>query len=294
MEHIVTFLMLFALMCAVTLITVTLMLQRQFRHKASIWFAVAVSGLGCFVLEILIYRYGKSLSSSSIQDFSKLWALFGAMSLTVATPRLTRLMTGLPKRIPWLIAEIALPFFALVGSSAFILGTGGAIWVYFLQCLVFATVGGGILFIGLVRPKERGKTQNRFLIRLLLWSSLCLPLIILDAFGGILPPWFNDLPISLFLPGLLLLSISEIPGFLGAPVYMQAGQPSRYFFERFSITKREAEIVHLVVSGVTNAQIAERLFISGKTVENHLTNIFRKTGIKNRIQLFRLINSSSD
>lgn len=48
------------------------------------------------------------------------------------------------------------------------------------------------------------------------------------------------------------------------------------------LTRREHEIVMLVAEGLTNAQIAERLWISPGTVRRHLQNSFAKLGVHTR------------
>lgn len=58
--------------------------------------------------------------------------------------------------------------------------------------------------------------------------------------------------------------------------------------EQYKLTDREMEIIRFVRSGLTNPQIAERLFISPRTVRNHLYTIFRKTGVENRYELMKL------
>jgi len=68
----------------------------------------------------------------------------------------------------------------------------------------------------------------------------------------------------------LLKGIRE-PGFLGGR-------------KRVTLTKKEVRILKLVASGNTNKQIAGKLFISEKTVKNHLNHIYRKLGVKNRAQ----------
>lgn len=50
------------------------------------------------------------------------------------------------------------------------------------------------------------------------------------------------------------------------------------------LTDREREILQLIVDGRSNAEIAEALFISEKTVKNHVTNLLRKLGLEDRTQ----------
>jgi len=56
------------------------------------------------------------------------------------------------------------------------------------------------------------------------------------------------------------------------------------------ISDREKEVIRLVAAGLGNREIGKRLFISSKTVKNHLTNIYAKTGARNRVQLANLLN----
>jgi DNA-binding CsgD family transcriptional regulator len=51
------------------------------------------------------------------------------------------------------------------------------------------------------------------------------------------------------------------------------------------LSERELEIIELVAQGLTNQEIADRLMISKRTVDNHVSNIFTKTGVKNRVAL---------
>jgi len=53
----------------------------------------------------------------------------------------------------------------------------------------------------------------------------------------------------------------------------------------FGLTARELEVVSTVVGGYPNRDIAERFSISVKTVKHHLTNIFDKLGVSNRLEL---------
>lgn len=55
--------------------------------------------------------------------------------------------------------------------------------------------------------------------------------------------------------------------------------------EKYAISKREKEIIAHLTKGLTLKQIADNLFISYKTVDNHVANIYRKTGAQNRNEL---------
>ncbi len=54
--------------------------------------------------------------------------------------------------------------------------------------------------------------------------------------------------------------------------------------EDVRLTKREKDVLVLLVKGNSNKEMADAMFISEKTVKNHLTSIFRKLGVKDRTQ----------
>ena len=53
---------------------------------------------------------------------------------------------------------------------------------------------------------------------------------------------------------------------------------------RIALSERELDVLRLIAIGKDNAQIAQELFISPKTVKNHISNILMKLQIENRIQ----------
>jgi DNA-binding CsgD family transcriptional regulator len=63
------------------------------------------------------------------------------------------------------------------------------------------------------------------------------------------------------------------------------------FFEKYGISKREGEIIGLIIKGHSNREIEDKLFISLETVKKHIYNIYKKTGVKNRLQLNYLIRN---
>ncbi|BAQ63354.1 response regulator transcription factor [Geminocystis sp. NIES-3709] len=64
---------------------------------------------------------------------------------------------------------------------------------------------------------------------------------------------------------------------------MNSGKTS----ESTTLSERELEILELVATGLTNNDIAEKLEISKRTVDNHISNILTKTKTDNRVELVR-------
>jgi DNA-binding NarL/FixJ family response regulator len=54
-----------------------------------------------------------------------------------------------------------------------------------------------------------------------------------------------------------------------------------------TLSERELQVLELVASGLTNQEISEKLDISKRTVDNHISNILSKTATDNRVALVR-------
>jgi DNA-binding CsgD family transcriptional regulator len=65
----------------------------------------------------------------------------------------------------------------------------------------------------------------------------------------------------------------------------QLGTAMGAFRMRYRLSKREAEVVELVLLGYRNRDIANTLGTSPTTIKKHLTHVFEKVGVKSRTQL---------
>ncbi|MDR0443373.1 MAG: helix-turn-helix transcriptional regulator [Treponema sp.] len=73
------------------------------------------------------------------------------------------------------------------------------------------------------------------------------------------------------------------------PLWTQEHGLSPKFCERYTLTDREKNIVEVMMKGKSNKEIAEALFISQRTVEKYLQNVYQKTDVSNRFALYSMI-----
>jgi DNA-binding NarL/FixJ family response regulator len=85
---------------------------------------------------------------------------------------------------------------------------------------------------------------------------------------------------TVFTPGLAGLVLGEYRRLSDAPAATSTGETPR-------LTDRETEVLRLVAKGLSYKQIAERLVVSHRTVQNHVQNTLRKLQMHNRVQLAR-------
>jgi DNA-binding NarL/FixJ family response regulator len=85
----------------------------------------------------------------------------------------------------------------------------------------------------------------------------------------------------------VIRAVSQGEALFGAPIaarlvrFFSSPQPPELFPD---LTVREREVLSLIAGGYNNAEIAKQLVISGKTVRNHVSNIFNKLQVADRAQ----------
>ena len=81
---------------------------------------------------------------------------------------------------------------------------------------------------------------------------------------------------------------TEMPAFV-PPGPFQLPRGIEDFIRRHEISPREAEIIAEICNGLSNQEIADKLFISLQTVKDHTSRIYTKTNVRNRMQLMTLV-----
>ncbi len=93
----------------------------------------------------------------------------------------------------------------------------------------------------------------------------------------------------------IILSLSKLPGDIKKLVQSEnnvAIDESKLTL--FGITQRESEVLQLLISGKTYKEIASQLFISLPTVKTHVSNIYSKVQVRNRLELSNLVKQPLD
>ena len=126
------------------------------------------------------------------------------------------------------------------------------------------------------------------LIALLRWSEYQFLVVehSIEIYGGLIAATFAVLGIWL---GLKLtgrqqkIIVKEVPVPAGKPFV-----PDEMKREDLHITRRELEILELIAQGLSNREIAEKLYVSENTVKTHSSRVFDKLGARRRTQAVQL------
>jgi DNA-binding CsgD family transcriptional regulator len=126
------------------------------------------------------------------------------------------------------------------------------------------------------------------LIALLKWTEYQFLVVehSIEIYGGLIAATFAVLGISL---GLKVTGKRQIIVVKEVPVpAAQAFVPDERKREELHITRRELEILELIAQGLSNREIAEKLFVSENTVKTHSSRVFDKLGARRRTQAVQL------
>lgn len=141
----------------------------------------------------------------------------------------------------------------------------------------------------------KGATSRKMILNfagiILVVKSISITLFFFAAHDSYLGAVYLLVFFSGNLPAIIYLDNYLNRNFLSAVEDGEPYEPYARFIADYNISKREWEIIEKICEGLTNKQISEVLFISVQTVKDHTHHIYKKTGIKNRVQL---VNKVSD
>jgi DNA-binding CsgD family transcriptional regulator len=138
------------------------------------------------------------------------------------------------------------------------------------------------------REKLEKKLTRNILIFFVLFVSV-----------GLLNEYLKYLPDSLF-DGSILISFifitiafnKLIDDFRRLSLFASYKRFSPDKLSFYNITSRESEVINFLIKGISYKEIAAKLFISLPTVKTHVSNIYQKMNIKNKVELINLISDN--
>lgn len=290
--------------CAVgfTAFTISYLLYVRHRKKAILLYALFLGSLGLVVGAFSVWMFAPVFDlkdQPAAYWFSIVGRFFEFLGVTgfIATScfffhhlmgvPITRLKRRLFFAAP-VISTITYVAWRITNSELLVHGV-------FLP-LVYGISIYGLFIIFSNLPAIGDKTLKRAIKAFLIISGVFLPAYILETSADIIPHFSPPPSYCFSLPTYLFvinsLGILFAVKFFDQPAYMAQGQLTKHFNGRFNISKRESEIIAQVITGLSNREIGNKLCISFKTVENHLYNIYQKTGVRNRVQLTSLIQTN--
>jgi NarL family two-component system response regulator LiaR len=136
------------------------------------------------------------------------------------------------------------------------------------QVLIYGVLGGILITVLKV-------TEYRFLV---VEHSL-------EIYGGLIAATFAVLGIWL---GLKLTATRERVVVKEVPAAAEPFVPNERKQEDLGITPRELEVLELIAQGMSNREIAGKLFVSENTVKTHSSRVFDKLGARRRTQAVQL------
>lgn len=231
---------------------------------------------------------GPWLSESRVLPPFAKTVVLGLLSLFLGwvTIRLSYVLTRrpFPRRLVWVNAAPVLAVAAVVVMAPSELGCIRVInaWLVLTSA---ATLGFLLLRIKLLDARIR-----RLMRAMLIVFAVCLPLFVVEITG--IWPVSGSAFFFFLIWNMVGLVFVVKTGITSAPLTSVRSVPPNVA-ARYRLTAREVEITNLVIAGKSSQDIADQLFRSYKTVKNHLSNVYAKLGVSNRLELLALISEHS-
>lgn len=309
MMHLTIFIYIMGLSLGLSAFGISLASYKLYRFKYLLAYVYYIAFLNIADFTFLIfYYYSLNLKESYIAYQFKMYLIidvFVVFFLMVAgTYAFIVLATGivekvLPKILKYFyfIAFAIFFFIYLITTKEFIISESinlfvlnhNATTLFMLSVTLIAIIQ--IFF----NVKKLQNSHKRKAVNIFGFIYLFIYTIIFIVF--FLPHTANNILNSILCLSLNIVPILYLKRYLQRSYWELLAEPGRaeeiqHLFAEHNISKREKEVIHLILKGYSNKEIAQTLFISLPTAKQHIYNIYQKMGVKSRMQLNNFIREN--
>lgn len=296
MEHFALLIFILSLATGYAACIISVLFFQKLKKQIFINYALFMLSLTMIVLGLTLLHYGKilNLNMDKVSLIANLISIAGSTICTYATPVFFFSTFGIEISKRLKIAIYSGVFIMILMGVLYSLSIGFEIIAPIAHFVIFTSVGYTIFYAffhrnEIANQEIKEKTKLFRLISMGMFPFMVLDSVIKDFR---LIPYNLTMPIFFFIVS--IFSIRFAFDYFAQPSYLKNGKLTNYFLEKFNITNRESEIIGELIQGLSNKEISDKLFISYKTVENHLSNIYQKMQVKNRVQLNNLVQSNKE
>jgi DNA-binding CsgD family transcriptional regulator len=292
---------LLALVAGTVSMSQTFMVWQRYRKQVIRKYGYFLLSLYLILLGFLVGMYASVASlDGNVEARSIVWILqaAGGVLFIAASPSFYHSLVDLGLTKGKQIVFFAVDALVCIAALSTIAFPGFSPAAIFLAGVLFSMIVYGLVFIT-AHLRRVGEPSLRGALTVFIALTVCFfPFMLIDMAMSFLPflsvfGFLENLAQPLYFLVLNCLTIAFGLRYLNRPAYAEKERLTGHFISTFGITAREREIVGLLLTGAGTKEIGAKLFISAKTADNHVTNIYRKLGVASRVQMFQLIRTNA-
>ena len=271
-------------------IGIALLIYAQYGKRVILFYVLFLGALALIQASLTVSQYGRLTGLSAdpiLRTTAEVLDKGGILLFLFSAPFFFDRLPGRPKnmlkQILYLVPGSGIA--VMIVLNALLLDSPVLFVVPFV--LLYGTTAYCLISVTASFPRLGDRVLKRGL-RIFLFVSLgFFPLFVFEILRERFPALAGfDLLEAFALPSYFFtinaLSIALSIRLFNQPPYLRGSRLTDHFRESFGITSRETEVISRLARGDSYNRIAEALFISYKTVDNHVRNIYQKTSVMPR------------
>lgn len=303
MKHFIFFYHGLALFIGISAITISIFAQIKYKNTFFKVYILFLTALAALVLEQSFTAYGliNEVDNLWIINIVKYISWLSSISLTYITPLMFHQLVdkeAWKKRKRYFLSLTGFSFIMFIVYIVY----RSKLPMTLSNIIMFSSILYSISIVVRNRNNIKNADINNVLKVITVISILFFPIMFLDTktegiafFAEYFPYGLLSVPSFYLVWNLITLYwvsryISQKNIFENETEVLSPEEKLDKLCEKYSITKREREVVQLLVNGYSYNDISEALNISLSTVKTHIRNIYGKTEVNNKIELINLLS----